>query len=335
MGKKTFIKPLVSMMTQAVPAAALLGVAVLLFAGTLWAEEPAARTEKAKWSELKPLAARSILLDTELCGKDLVAVGERGHVLVSKDSGSTWKQIHVPTRSMLTALAVAEGGRLWAVGHDAVIMHSADGGESWTLQQFKPEELTPLFDVWFENASHGFAVGAYGLFYETQDGGKTWKKRFVDEEERHWYGITESPDGTLYVPGEFGAVFRSEDKGKTWQVLTTPYEGTFFGSLALKDGSLLIFGLRGNLFRSTDRGETWNTIKTGTTASLLGGVQMQNGTIVIAGLSGTLLISKDNAASFQLVNRPDRLGISTLLEVGPGQLLLFGEEGVKQARTDE
>jgi len=330
MGRKKFMKPLVPLIMKALPAVVLLGVAALLFPGILPAAEPAPQAEKVQWSELEPLSDRSLLLDAAACGKGLVAVGERGDVLLSEDNGSTWKQVSVPTRSMLTALAVVKGGKIWAVGHDAVIIHSEDCGKSWSLQNFAPEKETPLFDVWFENADHGLAVGAYGLFYETHDGGKTWEERPVDKEERHWYAITEAPDGVLYVAAEFGTVFRSMDKGKTWEEMATPYKGTFFGDLALKDGSVLVFGLRGHLFISTDRGETWTPIQTGTTASLQTGIQMKDGTIVIAGLSGTLLIRKDNAKSFRLVNRSDRLGISALVECGPGQLLLFGEEGVRR-----
>ena len=314
-------------------AIALLWMTALLSPKSLAAQTPVDQAEKPEGSEQFRLAPRSLLLDAVIDGRRLVAVGERGHVLLSDDIGSTWEQVTVPTRSLLTALSSTGGKNLWAVGHDAVILNSRDGGKTWNLQFFAPEEQTPLFDVWFENMDHGIAVGAYGLFLETQNGGKTWERRVVDEEERHWYAVTQGPDGTLYVPAEFGVVFRSMDKGKTWEVMQTPYEGTFFGGLALRDGALLVFGLRGNVYRSTDSGETWQHIKTGTYASLMNGLQLKDGTVVIAGLSGTILLSKDAGKSFRLINRPDRLGIAAVLEVGPGTLLLFGEEGVKQGLT--
>jgi photosystem II stability/assembly factor-like uncharacterized protein len=53
-----------------------------------------------------------------------IAVGERGHVLVS-ESRSDWRQVEgVPTRATLTAVA-AVGDHAWAVGHDGTILHSA------------------------------------------------------------------------------------------------------------------------------------------------------------------------------------------------------------------
>lgn len=311
-------------------AVALAGAAALFWPAALPAAEGDANPGDINWAEPAALAAESMLLDAAVDGARLIAVGERGHVLTSDDGGASWTQARVPTRSMFNAMAVAEGGRIWVVGHDAVIVHSADGGKSWSRQFYAPDLETPLLDVWFENASHGLAVGAYGLFLETHDGGKTWNRRDVDEEERHWNAITESADGTLYVAAEFGIVFRSRDKGKSWDALTTPYEGTFFGVLALSDGAVLIFGLRGNVYRSADNGQTWQHIKTDTTASLLNGIQCADGPVIIVGLSGSVLISRDSGASFTTTYRPDRLGIASLIELNSGALLLFGKDGVSR-----
>ena len=45
-------------------------------------------------------ALRSTLLDVASAGQRLVAVGERGHVLLSDDQGKTWRQARtVPTRT--------------------------------------------------------------------------------------------------------------------------------------------------------------------------------------------------------------------------------------------
>ena len=190
----------------------------------------------------------------------IFAVGDRGHILVSEDKGTSWTQARVPTRSMLNAVVAVDGDKAWAVGHDTVIVHTSDGGKTWERQNFAPDDASPLFAVWFEDANHGLAIGAYAYILKTHDGGRTWERLEVDEEERHWNGIAQAPDGTLYVAAEFGTVFRSEDRGRTWEVLTTPYGGTYFGAVALRDGAVLIFGLRGRVYRSADRGQTWQQI---------------------------------------------------------------------------
>src|SRR5262245_5090243 len=62
-----------------------------------------------KPAEQAPLAATSLLLDLAVAGDRYVAVGERGHVLLSDDHGATWRQAKsVPTRVMLTAVFFAD-----------------------------------------------------------------------------------------------------------------------------------------------------------------------------------------------------------------------------------
>ncbi len=280
-------------------------------------------------SKIEPLAAQSLLLEAVELGGRVVAVGERGHVLLNDDPASTpWRQVSVPTRAMLTSVVASGDSDLWAVGHDAVILHSRDAGETWELQHADPDLETPLLDIWFESGGHGLAVGAYGLVYETFDGGETWEQRSIDEEEPHFYALFETVGGDLILAGEFGAILRSEDRGETWTRLESPYNGSFFGGIGLLDGTILLFGLRGNLFSSQDRGESWQAIESGVTASLLAAAQRRNGEVVIVGLSGTLLRSNDGIQSFALSGGLKREAIASVLPLSGGGLLLLGENGV-------
>ena len=287
-------------------------------------------TNRAEWSDRMPLSDRSLLLDVTVIGSRVIAVGDRGHVLVSEDGGSKWTQARVPTRSMLTAVTMVDEQHSWVVGHDAVILASSNGGRDWVLQHLAPEWDLPLLDVWFANASHGIAVGASGLLLETHDGGRSWTRRTISQQEPHLYAITEGRDGTLYIAGESGSLYRSRDSGRSWTALTSPYSGSFFGAIALSDGALLIFGLRGNLYRSEDQGQTWRRLETSTTASLMGGVEQTDRTVVIVGLSGTVLVSTDRGHEFFLSNRRDRLGLANAAELSGGRLLTVGEAGIGQ-----
>ena len=49
-----------------------------------------------------PLAAKSVILDVALAGDRLVAVGERGHIVLSDDYGMTWRQVPCPTNRKST-----------------------------------------------------------------------------------------------------------------------------------------------------------------------------------------------------------------------------------------
>ena len=276
-----------------------------------------------------PLAAKSLLLDATAFDGSFVAVGSRGHILTSTDKGSSWQQVSAPTRATLTAVHFHDRDLGWVVGHDAAILRTSDGGSSWEIVNWAPEEESPLLDVWFSDADNGFAVGAYGSFYRTSDGGATWSFEPISEWDFHLHHIARSPDGRLYLAAEAGMIYSSDDGGETWTELSSPYEGSFFGTLPLDGDAVLVFGLQGHLFRSEDAGETWTAIETGTTAMLTDAIRLPDGRIVVSGLGGTLLLSTDGGFSFELLPQTDRRGISSIVEAGDGQLLMVGEFGVK------
>ena len=273
---------------------------------------------------------RILLLDAARAGKRLVAVGERGRILISDDDARTWRYASSPTEATLTAVCFFDQTHGWAVGHDGVILRSRDGGASWQLTRFAPEDNAPLLDVWFQDAAHGFAIGAYGTALETSDGGSTWNPIRVGEGDRHLNAIAGTPDGRILIVGESGTVLRSEDGGRIWRKLASPYVGSFFGVVVLPDGSPFIFGMRGNTFRGAPDGQSWRAVKTGTDASLQGGDVTADGEIFLVGGEGAILASRDGGESLSLMRFPGRKAFAAVVPGADGNLFLFGEGGVSR-----
>ena len=306
-GSASLPPPLASVPTASVPSCGLLGAALLRCARTAGGGRggPPARRARPQ----ARLASRSLLLDVAAAGDRLVAVGERGHVIWSEDRGATWTQGEVPTTATLTGVFMLDRNVGWAVGHDAVVLRTGDGGRTWELQRSAPEEERPLFDVRFADATHGFAIGAYGAFLVTENGGVTWDERPIGEQDVHLHHVSRAPSGTLYIAAESGMLFRSDDSGRSWRELPSPYEGSFFATVPLGGDSLLALGLRGHLFRSDDGGESWTTIDSGTEATLTDGVALAGGRVVVTGLAGVLLVSDDGGRTFALRQQAARQGI--------------------------
>jgi photosystem II stability/assembly factor-like uncharacterized protein len=306
-----------------------------------------------------PLADRALLLDATTVDGRTVAVGDHGIVLVIDEDGS-WTQAKVPTRSMLTGVWFHDADLGWAVGHDAAILKTTDGGASWRLVHFAPDLLLPFFDVWFSDEDNGIAVGAYGFVMSTSDGGETWEESSLDaqplaaeEEEEpaeeegyeaeddpfweddysggadfHLNKIARADDGTIFITAEGGNIYRSTDDGNSWLSLESPYAGSFFSALPLKNGDVMVFGLRGNIFRSGDNGATWSPVEAPVDITLNEGVELSDGTIALVGMSGTILVSRDGGGRFELVQRPDRKALTKVLERSDNGLLVFGEGGI-------
>ena len=155
------------------------------------------------------LAINNPLSGMARAGERVIAVGQRGHILFSDDSGKHWQQAAVPASADLTAVNFPTATQGWAVGNDGVVLHSSDAGATWQKQldgrqigalldkhytelanaqpgneqwpqlAMEGQRLAeqgadkPLLDVWFANDKTGYVVGVFNLILRTDDGGLT------------------------------------------------------------------------------------------------------------------------------------------------------------------
>jgi photosystem II stability/assembly factor-like uncharacterized protein len=301
-----------------------------LVAGTGEAEAPAAEV-KPRPAEMMPLTPRSLLLDVFHNGQQYVAVGDRGGIILSAD-GAEWTQVPVPVRAALCAVYFTDPQNGWAVGHDATIVATKDGGRSWALQHFEPAMEKPLLDVLFLDASRGYAVGAYGLVLQTENGGQTWTELdapAIREEEVHFNSIIRLGNGDLFIAGESGMLGVSRDEGRTWQRLESPYDSSLFGALPAGDKGALIFGLRGNAYITQDvRADKWTKVETGTVASMFGGTRLPEGGFAMVGLNGVILVADSSGGSVRAVQADSGTPLASAIPMN-GTLLAVGESGVQ------
>lgn len=312
------------------------------------------------------LAVRSPLRDVAQAGKRLVAVGQRGHILYSDNAGKDWQQARVPVSADLNSVHFPTPQQGWAVGNDGVILHSSDGGASWTKQldgrqigkrvldhyqalasaepaneqwaQYVAEGQRlvdegadkPLLDVWFADEQRGYAVGVFNLILATQDGGQTWlplQDRTDNPQSLHLNSISEV-GGELYIAGEQGLLLKWDAAQQRFLALPSPYQGTWFGVTG-KPGELLAYGLRGHVFRSTDGGQSWSQVETGLPVSITAATRDGAGRIWLFSLAGHALRGTDDGASFALVPQEALAPVAGVTQDGANELVLVGERGVR------
>jgi photosystem II stability/assembly factor-like uncharacterized protein len=277
-----------------------------------------------EYAEHQRLASHSLLLDVVRHEDHLVAVGERGHVVISHD-GNDWEQAEVvPTRSTLTTV-IRFDGRLWAAGHDSVIMTSGDHGKTWTRKYFDADRNQPIMDILFFDNLNGMAIGAYGLALFTADGGDTWQDRVISEEEWHLNAALNLGDGRLMIAGEAGFSYRSTDYGQTWETLEMPYPGSMFSIIASSDDCILVFGLRGHALESCDFGEQWTELDTSTESTLSAAVRSADG-VILVGNSG-VIVERGEDGVFKAGYHSDGVDFASIVQLVDGQFLLTGEDG--------
>ena len=313
-------------------------------------------------------AAKSLLNGVANAGQRIVAVGQRGHIVLSDDGGKTWTQAKVPVSSDLVAVYFPTPAKGWAVGHDGIVLHSADSGATWTRQldgrsagelmanyyaaEAAKGALGPadsaaalvdeakrigaqgaenaFLDVWFADENNGFIVGAFNQIFRTADGGKTWEP---------WFHRTENPSrlhlyairqvgGALYIAGEQGSVLKLDTGGNRFVALDTGYKGSFFG-IAGGDGAVLVHGLRGNAFRSSDGGKTWKKVETGLQDGITGAASCGDKRLVLVSQAGRVLVSDDAGASFRTVKVEQASPASAVACLGREGTVMVGARGVR------
>jgi photosystem II stability/assembly factor-like uncharacterized protein len=307
------------------------------------------------------MATQSVMLSVARAGQRLVAVGERGFILVSDDNGGHWKQVGSPVSMTLVKVRFIDANLGWAVGHAGAVLHSRDGGLTWEKQldgvQAARIELDqtssetgdgaaehleqarqlveegpdkPFLDVLFQDARHGWVVGAYGLAFVTHDGGASWqsiRSSLDNPSGLHLYSI-EQAGADVFIAGEQGVLLRSSDKGQTFEPLTSPYEGTVFGLQASAKHSLLMFGLRGKAFESTDRGETWQRLDTLEPVTLTSGLRLEDGSVLLADESGRVLRFADGHDKAVTVPIPQPGYFTGMAQAANGELIISSSRGM-------
>lgn len=274
-------------------------------------------------------AAQSWLLDVARAGTRLVAVGDRGHVVLSDDQGKTWRQATVPTRVLLTAVTFPTATDGWAVGHDGTILHSADGGATWMLQRSQPFDPdvairaeedalaaaeaagvdiesdagsavgvaagsrvgAALLDAWFADATHGYVVGGNGTLLETTDGGATW----IDRSDR-----LDNPDG--------------------WHI-------NAIAALPSNPRILVLAGEKGTLYRSTDGGQKFSRMRLANEGSYFG-VVATGKDVFLFGLQGRLFRSRDGGGSWKPLESSVTSGLNDGVALADGTVVIGGNAGV-------
>lgn len=301
-----------------------------------------------------PKAAKNRLIDITLAGSRLVAVGQQGVILWSED-GTHWTQAPCPTSVMLTRVRFTDEQNGWALGYDATILQTGDGGRSWALRNRDPAGRA-LYDVRFIDARHAIAVGAYGTMLESTDGGANWIKRddALTGLGMHLNTLQRLADGSWLIAGERGLIARSSDGAATWTLLDSPYAGSLFGAMPVGEHGAIVYGMRGNVWSAADVSaapgidpatwdpysrETvtdttrlatlgWTKLDTPIHESLFSAIAFEGGRALLVGVNGTTLMLDAAAGTLSQIKTPAAETLSGGARFG-NRVLAVGRRGVE------
>ena len=271
------------------------------------------------------------LLSVATAGKAIIGVGLHGLIQRSIDEGRTWQQVASPVSSDLVQVRFRDERHGWIVGHDSVVLHTTDGGDSWQVQldgrrlltllnayygplaeqgdeaaaemlrevamaastSATPDVLAaPFLDVMFDQHGSGYAVGAFGMLLHSTDDGQSWQP---------WIERSDN-DRRMHLYGlaeHAGTFYIAGEQGlllrlDAQQQRFVKIDTPYTGTyfgVRAFDGLLLAHGLRGNLLASRDDGQHWQPVATRLNSSLVSIVEQGDALIVVS--QGGQLVSVD------------------------------------------
>ncbi|HRC33138.1 MAG TPA: T9SS type A sorting domain-containing protein [Bacteroidia bacterium] len=246
------------------------------------------------------------------------------------DGGTTWVAGTIADSNSSVAglvsscITAVDANNAWVsmwntAGGTGKIMHTADGGATWTHQAtaaYAGAAAFPNF-VHFWDLNIGVTMGdpngGYFEIYTTVDGGTTWTRvptANIPAELNGEFGIvnvfTTQGASTIWFGTNVGRIYKSTDYGVTWTVATTPYAGIYIGSIAFKDANNgIAFSADqtsvDDVISTNDGGATWTTIANATT----GGLTFRNAACYVPGTPGTYIACSAGQTGGSLFSNDD------------------------------
>lgn len=294
-------------------------------------------------SQLAP--AEMPLLDIDRAGERLVAVGERGLVVVSDDDGASWRQVDMPVSTTFTALDFADARSGWAVGHAGIIVYTADGGDNWQVQfdgneanrqylEHATRELASMRETLNQlqaseldqQAIDDFQYRLEDAEFAVQDAGQALQEGPVNP----FLDVLMLNNREGFALGAYGMLYRTADGGDNWELaisgIDNPDRYHYYAMAADKQGNLYMSGEAGLLYVSQDVGANWRRVE-GVYEGSLFGILTQGDTVLTFGLRGNIFRSTDAGERWSAVDSGRQYSLYGGDVLADGRIVLVGAAG--------
>ncbi|HYO12573.1 MAG TPA: YCF48-related protein, partial [Thermoanaerobaculia bacterium] len=150
----------------------------------------------------------------------------------------------------------------WVIAHSSgVVLHTADGGESWMVQA----HLGPGFleSITFLDARRGWICGSEGRLFRTRDGGRTWERRSLGTDDVALYAVRFLDARRGFLAGvdtvrREGVLFETSDGGETWVLREDlPSAGFFADAMTFPTASAGLLAGSKAILATRNGGRTW------------------------------------------------------------------------------
>lgn len=282
------------------------------------------------------IPAKAFLNGVATAGKRIVGVGQLGQIVYSDDSGKSWTQAGVPVSSDLLAVYFPTAQKGWAVGHDGIVLHSADAGATWN-KQFDGRAAAQVMESHYMGSKNCSGCHtASGIPATDKPAGneptglmEEIKKFSSQGPDKPFLDVWFENENTGYIVGAFSLIFRTDNGGKSWLPLYDRIDNPkryHLYSIRSVAKELYITAEQGTVFKFDQKSGKFASIKTAYTGTFFG-ITGKAGAVVAYGMRGNVFRSHDSGSSWQKVETGVPAGLVSGTVTDAGRIVLVGQGG--------
>ena len=197
-----------------------------------------------------------------------------------------WQTSAIDTFESVLSIGCSPDNVLWVGASFGTLLSSNDQGVSWV--EWSMQEDFQITAIDFVDSATGFAVGEFGTFLLTKDGGANWEYGKSAPNEFYPMAAEFSSSSLGWLGGLDGVIWHTNDGGISWQRERSQSKSPVYGILASENAAFAVGG-SGTLLRRTSNGWVTVTDAPPMLAYLRGLQFLSNGDLLVAGGSGTLM----------------------------------------------
>ncbi len=272
------------------------------------------------------------IIDTNLA----IAIGLGGTILRTADGGINWLPIPFETPGDLTSIRNLHSDFITITGHNGLLYKSIDSGSMWKQIVIKTDTNVIGNNIngqVFYDTNTAIVVGDLGGIFTTNDGGKNWANRSVENiSAATLHSIDgKDPSGGIYATvGEYGAIFYSTNTGNAWSKVNLGIADTL-NSISFFDRlNAMAVGRGGIIISTSDGGANWNFLPSKPMTNPLNGVAFPKGDTslgIAVGLYGTIMRTTNGGVHWDIIPRDSTNDLHSVTFLNSSEVCAVGQFG--------